>query len=116
DALGSATRLTTSAQATNARYRYEAFGRARDTVEGVANPYKFTSRELDSGTSLYFYRARWYDSTSGRFLSADPAGMVDGPNLYGYGKNNAPNAVDPSGKALCFWVPACLKGVELEWV
>jgi len=105
DALGSATRLTTTSQTTNARYRYEAFGSQRDTLEGVVNPYRFTGRELDSQTGSYFYRARWYEPTTGRFLSKDPAGMTDGPNLYAYVLNNPVNRQDPSGKVI-----ACVFG------
>ena len=97
DALGSATRLTTTAQGTNARYRYEAFGAARDTSEGTTNAYRFTARELDPTASLHYYRARWYDPGAARFLSKDPVGIGDGPNLFGYVHNRGPNSVDPTG-------------------
>lgn len=53
---------------------------------------------------------RDYDPTTGRFLQADPLGLVDGASIYGYaGQNPAMNA-DPTGE--CFgpfiaWAPAC---------
>jgi len=98
DDSDSITRLTTTAQATNARYRYEAFGTARDTAEGTVNAYRFTSRELDSTASFYYYRARWYDSRAGRFASKDPEGSTDNANLFAYVNNRPTIAVDPSGK------------------
>lgn len=106
DALGSVTRLTTTTQTTGARYRYEAFGTSRDSLEGPPNSFRFASRELDSATGLYFYRARWYHASTGTFLSRDPERTVDGPNAYVYVRNNPINRVDPSG-AHDFWT--CMK-------
>jgi len=57
----------------------------------------FTDRRWDEETGIYYYRARYYDPTIGRFLSQDPLGMVDGPNLYAYVLNNPINFVDPLG-------------------
>ncbi|MCP3884391.1 MAG: RHS repeat-associated core domain-containing protein, partial [Propionibacteriaceae bacterium] len=42
----------------------------------------YTGRRLDSDTGLYFYRARYYHAGLGNFLSRDPVGFVDGPNVY----------------------------------
>jgi hypothetical protein len=42
-------------------------------------------------------RARYYDASTGRFISEDPAGFVDGPNLYVYAGNNPIINVDPNG-------------------
>ncbi len=103
DAEGSVTRLTDSAQASVNTYRYDAWGRATTESETVSSPFRFTGREKDSGTPLYYYRARTYDSDTGRFTSKDPAGMVDGPNLYNYGGGNAVSRVDPSGR----WFEGC---------
>ena len=47
--------------------------------------------------ALYYYRARYYDSNAGRFISEDPAGALNGPNLYVYVKNNSENSADPTG-------------------
>ncbi|MHC4620797.1 MAG: RHS repeat-associated core domain-containing protein, partial [Planctomycetota bacterium] len=44
----------------------------------------------------YYYRARYY-SGNGRFNRRDPAGDIEGQNLYIYVENQALNAVDPSG-------------------
>ncbi|MBY0516993.1 MAG: RHS repeat-associated core domain-containing protein [Bacteriovoracaceae bacterium] len=50
--------------------------------------------------SLSSYRARYYDPSSGRFLSEDPIGFAGGDkNLYRYVLNNPVNLVDSSGLA-----------------
>lgn len=48
---------------------------------------------------VYQLGARWYDPGVGRFISPDPAGFVDGPNLYAYVSNNPVNFIDPLGLA-----------------
>jgi hypothetical protein len=47
---------------------------------------------------LYYYRARYYDPTSGRFLSEDPIGFEGGINLYAYVLNDPLDLIDPSGQ------------------
>jgi RHS repeat-associated protein len=57
-----------------------------------------TGCEFDTETSLYYYRARYYDPLTGRFLSEDPLGpKEEGPNLYAYVSNNPVTNADPSG-------------------
>lgn len=50
-------------------------------------------------TGFYYYRARYYDPKIGRFISEDPLGYVEGPNLYEYVHNNPVNYTDPEGLA-----------------
>ena len=57
----------------------------------------FTGRYFDEDTDLYYFRARYYDTEQGRFISRDPAGYVDGMSLYnGYFAERF--ALDPSGE------------------
>jgi len=89
------------------RYRYEAYGKpafldasGNDTSlaeSAIGNRILFTGREFEAESGLYFYRARYYSPGLGRFLSRDPAGYVDGLNLYAYVRNNPVNRVDPTG-------------------
>jgi RHS repeat-associated protein len=44
-----------------------------------------------------YYRARYYDQTTGRFLNEDPLGFKTDANFYRYVKNNSTNLTDPSG-------------------
>lgn len=98
DGLGSVTVLTRADKTVANRYVYDDFGGFRSKTEAVANSYTFTGREHDDITGMHFYRARYYDHVVGRFLTRDPAGMVDGPNLYGYVRNNPTTLVDPMGR------------------
>jgi len=56
-----------------------------------------TGRRFDEETGLYFYRARAYSPTPGRFLQTDPIGSKGEINLYAYVGNNPINATDPNG-------------------
>ena len=68
-----------------------------DNGTASANNFKFTGRE-DDGTGLYYYRARYYDPSTGRFISEDPKGFGAGINFYAYTSNNPINGNDPSGE------------------
>jgi len=50
--------------------------------------------EYDNDTGQYYYRARMYSPAQSRFISSDPMGMVDGPNMYAYVQNDPVNARD----------------------
>ena len=62
---------------------------------GEGESVKFTGKDLDAATGLYYFNARWYDAGTGRFISQDP--MRDGANWYVYVGNNPLGFVDPSG-------------------
>gem|GEM_PF-5627349 len=57
DGLGSITSLTDSTGAVAATCTYDSFGNAVSTAGTVANPFRYTAREWDPETGLYFYRA-----------------------------------------------------------
>ena len=88
------------------RQQYEAFGGS--TQSGLTR-FTYTGRELDDVTGLMFYRARWYDPQSGRFISEDPIGrntklspgqLIQDLNLYAYVRNSPLKLTDPYG--LCW--------------
>ncbi|MDJ0944568.1 MAG: PKD domain-containing protein [Kiloniellales bacterium] len=99
DHRGSVRRITDGSGFVVNSYSYDSYGNVESAIEGVANSFTFTGRERDVETGLYFYRARYYDPTSGRFLSKDPLGLATGDaNFFRYVGNNPINRVDPSGR------------------
>jgi RHS repeat-associated protein len=63
------------------------------------------TRESDSETGLYYYRARYYDPSAGRFTREDPIGFGGGLDFYAYARNNPIIFVDPTGLNLKRYVP-----------
>jgi RHS repeat-associated protein len=60
--------------------------------------------ESDAKTGLYYYRARYYDPSAGRFLSEDRVRFRAGLNFYRYVENSPLVWIDPSGDNLCYSV------------
>jgi RHS repeat-associated protein len=98
DHLGSIVRTTDGVGAVTLTRQYDPWG---NPIQGsTTSGYAFTGREWDAETSVYYYRARYYDATFGRFISEDPEGLSEGPHLYRY-VGNAPILFrDPSGMAV----------------
>jgi len=99
DHQGLITNLTDSNQNKVQEYSYtDAYGTTQVTQTlNTNNPYAYTGRELDD-TDLYYYRARYYDPSTQRFLSEDPIGFSSGDfNFYRYVGNSPGNFTDPFG-------------------
>src|SRR5712691_4632004 len=99
DGLGSVTSLSNSAGALAQTYTFDSFGKQTGSSGSLVNPFQYTARESDTETGLYYYRARYYDATGGRFASEDPLRFKTGVNFYSYVKNNPINLSDPTGQA-----------------
>ena len=51
----------------------------------------------EPATGLVYARARWYDPSTGSFLTADPLGYQDSSNLYAFCGGDPVNCKDPTG-------------------
>jgi RHS repeat-associated protein len=97
DGLGSVTSLTDPTGAVAATYTYDSFGFMTASTGSATNWLRYTARQFDSDTALYYYRARYYDPTTGRFLSEDPIRFKGGVNFYSYVHGSPLDFTDPSG-------------------
>jgi RHS repeat-associated protein len=80
---------------------YEPWGSV-SKEEGNCDPtHRFTGKELDPETGIYYYGGRYYDQEIGRFISPDPfVPSPDDPqnlNRYSYALNNPQRYTDPTG-------------------
>ena len=108
DHLGSVRDLVSYDAAENeitleAHIKYDAFGNILSETDAGDDPvtdndhiFGFTGRERDKESDLYYYRNRYYNPSTGRFLTADPI-RDDFENSYRYVNNNPVSNVDPSG-------------------
>lgn len=85
--------------------RYTAFGEekiwTRDLEEiditDSFNPWRFSSKRFDPETRFFYFGRRYYSPAMGRWITQDPKGFIDGPNLYAYVLNNPLSKCDPYG-------------------
>jgi RHS repeat-associated protein len=96
DALGSTLGLTDALGSLPTSYTYEPYGKTTVTGSADGNTQQFTGRENDG--SLYYYRARYYNPTFGRFVSEDSANWLTGLDLYSYANLNPISLRDPTGR------------------
>jgi RHS repeat-associated protein len=97
DGLGSVTSLSTTAGVLANTYTYDAFGNVTSSTGSVTNFLEYTGREFDKETGLYYYRARYYDPSAGRFFSEDPIRFIGGLNFYRYAGDEPTDLSDPFG-------------------
>jgi len=93
---------------TAARYEYSPFGETlRSSGEmAQANPFRFSTKYVDSETGLIYYGYRYYVPETGRWSGRDPIDERGGMNLYCILRNDSLNQVDPDGHAS--WSPTAM--------
>jgi len=93
DHLGSQA-ITTDNNGLNPKeIRYYPWGNTRYTSGTTPTNFKFTGQRFESGIGLYFYNARWFDPSAGRFISPDTVipepGNSQAWDRYSYTLNNS---------------------------
>jgi len=113
DHLGSSNVITDENGEQVSLTEYTPYGGTHAQEGTYDQNYKFTGKELDPSTGLYYYGARYYDPELGRFTQADT--IVPNPfspqtlNRYTYCNNNPLKYVDPSGHFP--WVAAIIGAI-----
>ncbi|MCB2251935.1 RHS repeat protein [Pseudomonas chlororaphis] len=108
DHLGTPQELTAYSGEIMWSAKYRAYGNlAALDVSEIDNPLRFQGQYFDTETGLHYNRHRYYNPSSGRFLTPDPIKLAGGLNNYQY-VNNPTGWVDPlglmSGKEQCLGV------------
>ena len=89
---------------------YAPFGKTQISVATVENNFRFPGQYYDSETGLSYNYYRYYRSEIGRYITADPIGLMGGMNLFVYVGNNPVNKTDPKG--LTPLDPGCWKAMS----
>ncbi|MCF6335629.1 MAG: peptidoglycan DD-metalloendopeptidase family protein, partial [Spirochaetales bacterium] len=134
DHLGSSNIVTTPDGEVFEHIEYTPYGETWiEKTDDYSNmlPYKFTAKELDSETGLYYYGARYLNPRTSRWISADPAGVelinpnrdgfnfIESQNWYSYVGNNPVIFIDPNGMesadAADSWHKAIDSAPDFSW-
>ncbi|MBI4456765.1 MAG: RHS repeat protein [Acidobacteria bacterium] len=121
DEMGSTLFLTDDNGTMTDSYAYSPYGQLSGSTGTSDNPFTFLGQYgvlQEPSTSLYYMRARYYDSATGRFLSRDPVGvnLLDpkSMDLYQYAAQNPLRYVDPLGTDILIAIQVAAR--VLQWL
>jgi RHS repeat-associated protein len=99
DGNGNITAMMDGNQDIVARYRYDGFGKLLGKWGSLAdaNTYRYSSKDYDRNSGMYYYGFRFYEPNFQRWLNRDPIGENGGFNLYRFNHNRPIVEVDPLG-------------------
>jgi len=101
DAIGNVVALTDESGRVTDRYAYLSFGEPTGHEGSTANPFQYVGGlgVMAEADGLCFMRARFYEQSTGRFISKDPQIIPVVGSRYPYGRNQPVLLVDPMGLA-----------------
>ena len=101
DGHGSVVGLANESGVVTDTYAYDAFGNLISSTGSTENNYRYCGEQFDETTGLYYLRARYMDTSTGRFISQDTyQGDINDPislHKYLYANANPVMYSDPSG-------------------
>ena len=101
DGHGSVVGLANESGVVTDTYSYDAFGNLLKSTGSTKNCYRYCGEQFDETTGLYYLRARYMDTSTGRFISQDSyQGSISDPvslHKYLYANANPVMYTDPSG-------------------
>jgi RHS repeat-associated protein len=115
NAIGSTVGLTDALGTQVNSYHYLPFGSELAETEAINNPFEFVGKwgVMEEANDIDFMRARFYDSSTGRFSAKDPIGLSgEDANLYRYVRNNPINLIDPEGTFAFLAYPLLVTGIR----
>ena len=124
NAHGDVVNLTNADGEVTKKYTYDAFGVEKNIDDSDTNAFRYCGEYYDAETGTIYLRARYYNPSTGRFISRDSVtGDINDPlslNLYTYCHNNPLLNFDPSGHWIIKdWYNACVEWTEEridDWV
>jgi len=117
DHLGTPQKMTDASGQVVWAADYKPFGEVTVTVSTITNNLRFPGQYLDTETGLNYNYFRDFNPATGRYIEADPIGILHhgmrgGMNhLYTYVGNNPVNRKDPLGK-FPLWIEI---GIKITW-
>ncbi len=105
DGTGHTIALTDATANVVNKYAYTPFGAIANQQETISQPFKYVGKYgvMIEPNGLYYMKARYYDSSVGRFVSEDPKSFDGGDvNLMAYVGGNPVMGIDPSGLTLAY--------------
>ena len=108
DGHGSIVGLANESGIVTDTYSYDAFGNLLKSTGSTKNCYRYCGEQFDETTGLYYLRARYMDTSTGRFISQDTyQGDINDPvslHKYLYANANPVTYSDPSGNNAIVWI------------
>lgn len=101
DPQGNVAQRTNAFGTTLSNTVYDAYGASLTSGATPTDPYGYNARSgyyLDRETGLYLSQHRYYDPSTGRWITRDPIGVAGGVNLYAYCQSGPVANADPSGE------------------